>query len=214
MPSENSRDRAGSSNRTSQSLIGLIKANDSDAWDRLVTLYSPLIYFWCHRSGSPSQETPDVFQEIFHAVAKNIHKFRHDQNGTFRGWLSVLTRNKISDHYRKTGREPRPTGGTEAKQFFELIPESEQPDKSASGDDELFSGQSEVSIRRELLQRALSNIRPHFHEQTWQAFWKVVIDGRETTDVANELAMRSGAVRVAKSRVLKRLRQEFGDSDD
>jgi RNA polymerase sigma-70 factor (ECF subfamily) len=214
MPSKRSTDPGGSSNRTSQSLIGLIKTNDADAWDRLVFLYSPLIYFWCHRSGLPSQEIPDVFQEVFHAVARNIHKFRHDRNGTFRGWLSMLTRNKVNDHYRKTGREPRPAGGTEAKQFFELIPSTEPQDESAENDDELYSGETEISIRRELLQRALSNIRPHFQEQTWQAFWRVVIDGRETNDVAAELSMQPGTIRVAKSRVLKRLRQEFGDSED
>ena len=42
----------------------------------------------------------------------------------------------------------------------------------------------------------------------------VVIDGREAIDVANDLSMKPGTVRVAKSRVLKRLRQEIGDSID
>lgn len=213
MQTKNSADRADSANRTSQSLISLIKTNDAAAWDRLVNLYSPLIYYWCQRTGLPNQEIPDVFQEVFHAVARNIDRFRYNGTGTFRGWLHTLTRNKVYDHYRKTGHQPRPVGGTEAKQFFEMIPTAE-PQDSVDDDEEMFSGENGNTVRREMLQRALLNIRPHFQEQTWQAFWRVVIDGRETKDVAEELSMRPGTIRVAKSRVLKRLRQEFGDSHD
>lgn len=213
MQTENSKDQTGSSNRTSQSLIGRIKTKDAAAWDRLVFLYSPLIYYWCQRFGLPRQEIPDVFQEVFHAVARNIDRFRYNGKGTFRGWLHTLTRNKIYDHYRKTGRQPRPVGGTEAKQFLDMIP-SNEPHEVTANDEEMFSDENGNSVRRELLQRALSSIRPHFKEQTWQAFWLVVIDGRETKDVADVLSMRPGTIRVAKSRVLKRLRQEFGDSVD
>lgn len=40
----------------------------------------------------------------------------------------------------------------------------------------------------------------------------VVVEGREASDVAHDLSMRPGTVRVAKSRVLKRLRLEIGDT--
>ena len=36
------------------------------------------------------------------------------------------------------------------------------------------------------------------------------VDGKLPAEVAEELAMSPGAVRVAKSRVLKRLREELG----
>ena len=64
---------------------------------------------------------------------------------------------------------------------------------------------------RQLFRRALALIQADFSERTWQAFWRVVVDGRSPADVGDELAMRPGAVRVAKSRVLHRLRQELGD---
>lgn len=213
MQTKNSTDRTDSSNRTSQSLIRQVKTNDAAAWDRLVHLYSPLIYYWCQRCGLPDQEIPDVFQEVLHAVARNVDRFRFNGTGTFRGWLHTLTRNKVYDHFRKTGHQARPVGGTEAKQFFELLPSTE-PMSAVESEKEMFSGETGNSVRREMLQRALANIRPHFQEQTWQAFWMVVIDGRETGDVAEVLGMRTGTIRVAKSRVLKRLRQEFGDSVD
>jgi RNA polymerase sigma-70 factor (ECF subfamily) len=58
---------------------------------------------------------------------------------------------------------------------------------------------------------ALEQIREQVHPQTWQAFWKVVVEGKTPEEVGEELAMRPGTVRVAKSRVLSRLRSELGE---
>jgi RNA polymerase sigma-70 factor (ECF subfamily) len=54
-------------------------------------------------------------------------------------------------------------------------------------------------------------IRSEFEERTWQAFWRTAVDGLTAADVGAELHMKSGAVRVAKCRVLQRLREELGD---
>jgi RNA polymerase sigma-70 factor (ECF subfamily) len=59
--------------------------------------------------------------------------------------------------------------------------------------------------------RALEQVRGHFDERTWQAFWLTAIDGRSPTDLAGELGMTAGNIRQAKSRVLRRIRQELGD---
>lgn len=206
----------GSSSRTSRSLIQRVKNSESDAWERLVNLYSPLVYYWCQESGLPRQDLHDVFQEVFHSLARNIQKFRPMENGTFRGWLRTMTRNKVNDFFRKNGREPRPVGGTEAKNYLDQIPAGGPGNSAASNPDHFFGDGTPVSaefvIQQAMLQKALENIRPSFHEQTWKAFWMVVVDGRETADVAGDLSMRPGTIRVAKSRVLKRLRQEIGDS--
>jgi RNA polymerase sigma-70 factor (ECF subfamily) len=62
-----------------------------------------------------------------------------------------------------------------------------------------------------LLRRGLELIRGEFEPRTWQAFWLTAVEGRSPKDVAHELGMSDGAVRVAKSRVLHRLRTELGD---
>jgi RNA polymerase sigma-70 factor (ECF subfamily) len=61
------------------------------------------------------------------------------------------------------------------------------------------------------LNKALESIRGEFHERTWRAFWGVAVEGRTAADVAADLQMKPGTVRVAKSRVLLRLRCELGD---
>jgi len=194
--------------RTSHSLIVRAKNNDPEAWERLVKLYSPLVYYWCKNSGLPPTDLNDVFQDVFHTLACNLKKFQQIENGTFRGWLRTMTRNKLNDHFRKSGREARPIGGTEALKQFERIPAAADHQTTTA----LETPALEKQIHHSMLRQALANIRQHFAEQTWKAFWMVVVDGRETNDVAKDLSMRPGTVRVAKTRVLKRLRLEIGES--
>ena len=110
------------STQTSQSLIIRAKQRDKAAWDRLVKLYSPLVYFWCKGSGLDSVDIHDVFQDVFHSVSLNLEKFRPRKSGSFRGWLRTITRNKIADHFRKARSHPDPVGGTEAQQFLQQFP--------------------------------------------------------------------------------------------
>jgi RNA polymerase sigma-70 factor (ECF subfamily) len=197
-----SSDRAAGAS-TSRSLIERLRSNEAPAWRRLVELYSPLIFHWCRRAGLPSQECPDVVQDIFRSVVTGIGGFRKQQPGdTFRGWLRTIARNKVNDYFRKAGSEPAAAGGTEANLRIAA---------SADVDDEPLGDESDLRAEHELYVRAFEMIRRDFKEQTWQAFWRVVIDGRDAAEVAAELGMRPGTVRVAKSRVLKRLREQLGD---
>jgi RNA polymerase sigma-70 factor (ECF subfamily) len=46
-----------------------------------------------------------------------------------------------------------------------------------------------------------------FEPTTWQAFRRYVLDEEESSKVAADLEMTVNAVQIAKSRVLKRLRE-------
>ncbi len=199
------RGGSGGSSRstgTSRSLLDRIRANESEAWDRLVALYAPLVFYWCRSAGLQEEDRADVFQEVFQAVAGHIDGFRRDHAGdTFRGWLRTIARNKIHDHFRRCGREPTGAGGSDAQTRMSQVP-APMP---------LEEEDAERVAERRLFDRALESIRDEFEERTWQAFWLTAVDGGSAKDVATELGMSSGAVRVAKSRVLQRLREELGD---
>ena len=62
-----------------------------------------------------------------------------------------------------------------------------------------------------LLHRALDQIKGDFAPQTWEAFWRSVVDGHNTHWIAEEIGLSPNGVRQAKSRVLRRLRQQLGD---
>jgi RNA polymerase sigma-70 factor (ECF subfamily) len=187
---------------TSLSLLMRLKAKDAAAWDRLVMLYAPLVYYWCRKMDLPDQDAADVFQDVFGAVAANIDSFRKELPGdTLRGWLRIITQNKVYDHFRRQGREPQAAGGTEANLRLAQLPAI----------DDRVADEGEKHVHQQIIHRALELIRAEFTTRTWQAFWRIVVDGQQTSDVAQELSMQPGAVRVAKSRVLRRLRQELGE---
>jgi RNA polymerase sigma-70 factor (ECF subfamily) len=189
---------------TSVSLLVRLRANDAAAWDRLVLLYAPLVYYWCRKLHLPEHDADDVFQDVFQSVAARITTFRKEMpRDTFRGWLRIITQNKVHDHFRRVGRQPQAAGGTEANLRLAQLPAAEN---AAHPDDD-----AEKQAYQELVQRALDLIRSEFASRTWQAFWRVAVDGQPPADVARELAMQPGNVRVAKSRVLRRLRQELGE---
>jgi RNA polymerase sigma-70 factor (ECF subfamily) len=186
---------------TSRSLLARLKQHDDHAWSELIELYAPLVYFWCRRSGLAEQDVPDVIQDVFRSVVAGIELFRKDRPAdTFRGWLRTVTRNCLADHFRRRNRNPAAVGGTDAHLRIERL-----PDHAAEIDDE------ERSAEQALFHRALETIRQHFDPKTWQAFWRVVVDGLSAGEVGAELSMRPGTVRVAKSRVLQRLRRHLGD---
>jgi RNA polymerase sigma-70 factor, ECF subfamily len=191
-----------SSGATSRSLLERVQADDESAWEKLVGLYGPLVYRWLRRWDLPEHEAADVFQDVFQALAKHIAGFRKEKAGdTFRGWLRRITDNKVRDHFRKLGRQPGGEGGTEAQLRLASLPDL----GSAEGDDSV-AGHEEAG----LLRAAVELIRGEFEARTWQAFWLTAVEAKSPAEVAGDLGMSPGAVRVAKSRVLKRLRDELG----
>lgn len=211
---------------TSPSLIERVRADDAEAWDRLVALYAPLVAHWCRRSRLADDDLADVFQEVFQSVASHIAAFRNDRaRDTFRGWLRTITLNKVHDHFRKQQQQPRAIGGSEALERWSQLPDPAPAGAPSSADVSIEmsaaagsalgdEASAEAVIERQLFQRGLELIRSQFEPRTWQAFWRTAVDGRSAPEIAAELSMTPGAVRVAKSRVLQRLRAELGDLDE
>ena len=57
-------------------------------------------------------------------------------------------------------------------------------------------------------------VRVEFADKTWRAFWRTAVEGVAAKDAAEELGVSPDAVRMAKSRVLRRLREEMPDLAD
>ena len=185
---------------TSLSLLARARTNDQDAWVRLTSLYRPLVAFWCRRARCPVKEVEDITQEVFAGVAAGLSGFRRDRPGdSFRGWLRGITHNQVLLYFRRNRGRPQPVGGSEAMgQVRDL------PDTLAEPTDE----EAEVSL---VYRRAVEQVRGEFEQRTWDIFWRTVIEGISTAAVAEELNTTPAAVRQAKSRVLRRLKQEMGE---
>ena len=187
----------------SSTLLVRLQNRDREAWEQLTTLYGPLVYHWCRRASLAPESAADVLQDVFRSVTTGLDRFRHDRPGdTFRGWLAVITRNKIRDHLRREVTQPLVRGGSDFRNELENLPDP--------NDDASLDGCSAASTEiRGVLHRAVDLIRNEFEENTWQAFWMTTVDERIPADVAADLQVTVNAVYKAKSRVLRRLRDEL-----
>ena len=190
----------------SESLLTRVKVRDTTAWDRLVELYGPLVYKWCRREGLNHDEAEDVGQEVFRAVFKGIDRFRREKAAdTYRGWLWSITRNKVSDLWRGKFGQAQAAGGTAMKNAIEQVPEWVE---------EYSLSTHVVDDKTEIVHRALQLVKVEFREKTWQAFWLITMEQKSAQDVAQQLDMKLGAIYTAKSRVLRRLREELADLEE
>ncbi len=190
----------GSIGSTSSSFLDRVKARDDSAWERLRRIYGALVLRWCQRANVRREDCADVCQDVFRAVAANIDNFQRDQaGGTFRGWLRTITHNKVVDHFRRQNRQPVAAGGTNAYERFLAVPDGDTSSIPEASDED-----TDIIVNQ-----TLELIRVEFEDRTWQAFWRMAVEGQQSGVVAAALEMTPGGVRQAKSRVLRRLREEL-----
>src|SRR5207253_1278125 len=109
----------------------------------------------------------------------------------------TITRNKAIDFLRAAGRRPQPRGGSDDHHALE---ETIRPADDAA---------EAISERKLILRRALDLVRTEIEPRTWDAFWRVVIDETPPVDVAQALGVSVNVVYLARSRVLRRLADQF-----
>jgi RNA polymerase sigma-70 factor (ECF subfamily) len=183
------------------SLLERILRHDHQGWDHFYYIYSPLIQHVCRKWGLQASDADDVTQEVFQAVTASIATYRREQEGqvcTFRNWLGGVIRNKIRDHFKRKAGQPQMEGDLNA-----LEPRKPRAEAESAEED------GEADAYREVCLRALERIRPGFSGRHWQAFWRTSVDGQPAPSVAAELGMSPAAVRQAKSRIMRCLREEL-----
>jgi RNA polymerase sigma-70 factor (ECF subfamily) len=187
---------------TSHTLLERVKLRQPEAWRRLVELYGPIVYRWCRRYRLFPDDAADIVQEVFANVARHVDRFEHrTQHGGFRSWLSTITHNEVCDFLRREQRQAQGRGGTDAQEHLAQIPEPPEP-----------SDLTDLNEDRQLIsRRALELVRVEFENRTWEAFQRAVLEGQYPADIAADLGISVNAVYKAKSRVLRRLRQELDE---
>ncbi len=167
---------------------------EPQAWDRFVSLYTPLIYAWGRHVGLQDQDAADLVQDVFLKLIHVLPAFRYEAGKSFRAWLRTVTLNAWRDRRKRRGDRPLP--GDEA-----VLADLAAPDNPESF--------WETCYRRHLVQRAMTLMQADFQPATWKAFWEQVVLSRPAREVAAELGLTPGAAYAAKFRVLHRLRQEL-----
>jgi RNA polymerase sigma-70 factor (ECF subfamily) len=185
---------------TSISLLDRLRQQPSgDSWQRLVTLYTPLIQGWLRRHGVPDHDVDDLVQEVLGVLVRELPHFQHNQQaGAFRSWLRTVTVHRLRGYWRARQTRPQATGDSD---FAESLQQLEDP---TSGVSKLWDQDHD----RHVMAKLLELIEPEFNATDWKAFRRQVFDGQRPATVAGELGVTVNVALLAKSRVLRRLRQE------
>ena len=180
---------------TPVSLLQRLREPDQpEAWERFVDLYTPLLYYWTRRLGLQPQDAADLVQEVLTTLVQKLPQFTYNPRKSFRAWLRTVTLNRWHDLQRQRTEQPLP-GNAPA---FANLAVADQTDFL-----------EEHEYRQHLIRRALQIMQADFQPTTWKACWEYVVQGRPAAEVAAAFGIRVSMVYTAKSRVLKRLRQEL-----
>ncbi|MFT3878667.1 MAG: RNA polymerase sigma factor [Gemmatales bacterium] len=185
-------------NATSLSLLERLRHSpDEAAWQRFTDIYEPLLKKWLKAQAQSQADIDDIVQDVLLTVFRKLHEFEHNhQAGAFRAWLRITAINRL----RLLWREKRPSLESDHQVFFGKL-------------DLLADPHSELSHRWDqehdahVAEQLLAQMEQEFAPATWQAFRRQVVDGRPAKETAQEMGLSINAVLIAKSRIMKRLRQ-------
>jgi RNA polymerase sigma-70 factor (ECF subfamily) len=186
-------------NETRQSLLLRAQSGDEEAWKDLTNLYQPLILRWLNGQGVPAAVIEDLSQDILLSVVKHLPTFQHSGNpGAFRRWLRTIVCNRTIDYWRSADPGRQATGGSGATA---ALHELEDPDSD-------LNRQWDEEHDRYVLNCLLDLVEEEFEPSTLQAFRRLALEGASGPEAAQDLGLTVAAVYMAKSRVLRRLREE------
>ncbi|TWT66433.1 RNA polymerase sigma factor RpoE [Allorhodopirellula solitaria] len=171
-----------------------------EQWERLASVFGPIIYRWCRSSGVPEADAADVVQDVFSTVARGISRFeRREAEGSFRSWLASITRSRTVDYFRQAAKQQQAGGGTQAMLLLQQQVDAVESTITSS------------NMLSAICQQILREVEAEFESTTWKAFWQTTIDGKPAADVAEATGLSRASVYQAKSRVLKTLRRRLSD---
>lgn len=191
---------------TSLGLLDRLRQAKPDAveWRRLHDIYQPLIRYWLALVPGFADEAEDLAQEVLVVLFRELPSFERRRNGSFRAWLRQITVNRIRAFRKVQRKHPRTELGDEADLLLGQLADAKSD----------LAKQWDADHDKHVFQKLLAIVQPDFERATWQAFTRFALEGQSAAQVAEEMGLSVSAVVQAKSRVLKRLREEAGDLMD
>jgi RNA polymerase sigma-70 factor (ECF subfamily) len=184
---------------TRSSLIAQVQSpEDREAWDQFVLIYRPVIYRMARRRGMQDADAQDLVQTVFMRLAASIQRWeKTDPETKFCYWLRRVARNAIVS---ALSRQPKDAAAGGSGMLNRL---AEQPEIEMDVEQELAT-----EAMREQYLRAAAVVKTDVDPDTWRAFELTVVRGQSCDAAAALLGKSVGAVYAARSRVMRRLREE------
>ncbi|CAN5134001.1 sigma-70 family RNA polymerase sigma factor [soil metagenome] len=179
-------------------LVQIRDGANADAWHEFMRLYGPVVYGFARKRGLQDADAADLMQDVMRSVSAAIGRLEYDpKQGTFRGWLFTITRNKVFSFLSSRRHRAQGSGDSATNR---LLDEKADP----SDGSEIW----ELEYQRRLASLAMERVKNEFHESSWRSFWMTAVEGVAPAQAAKTIGISAGAVYVAKSRVLARIKAE------
>lgn len=173
--------------------------SESEPWERLASIYTPLLRVWMKKYELQDSDAEDLVQEVLMTVSRELPSFEHSgRTGAFRSWLRTVLVHRVKNFWKSRLRAPDAKGGSS---LLEQLQDLEDATSSVSR-------MWDIQHDEHVLARLLEQIRPRFQANTWEAFRRQMYRNEKGRDIAQELGISLKAVQLAKSRVLNALRVE------
>lgn len=182
-----------------------INWRDIPAWGELFARYDPLLRGWCRVYLLDASAIEEVCQRVWIELADRLRAFRYDPCRTFRGWLRELCRCRAIDLIRERQREGR-----------HVRPLDERADGAARfscgagewADEDTVESDPHHDLMLREAGEAQAAVRGRVEPRTWEAYWRIGIDGWTVSETAAAQGMSYAAAFAAYKRIDRKLREE------
>ncbi len=162
------------------------------SWREFHQMYGPIIRGFARNAGLPAQEGDDILQEVMLGFFSVSGQFEYDPaKGRFRGYLKRATLNAVRARYRRHRAAAR------------------LEDNSVSADPATAAVAWDHEWSLSVLNRALREVATRFEAATFEAFELYGRRGVPVKASAKRTGLSVDAVRQAKCRVMKAVREEI-----
>ena len=201
---------------TRRSLLTRLRdAGDQTGWEEFFETYWKLLYRVARKSGLTEAEAQDAVQETIITVAQQMPEFRYEPaRCTFKGWLLLLTRQRIAHQFRKRNKP-----GGEANRMPTPARLGPSVGRCRGGRGGPLPGHGGPVARcrwtrgleaiwdeeweKHLLAAALETVKRQVTDRQFQIFDLHVLQQWPVGDVAHTLRVSAAQVYLAKHRIRK-----------
>jgi RNA polymerase sigma-70 factor (ECF subfamily) len=173
--------------RALEKLLSLAKQGDNEAFGQLYTIYFEKVFRYLYYRTSHKETAEDLTEEVFTKAFTKIESFQGDTKN-FYGWILVISRNLLIDHYRKQ-EETLPI------EFLEALPSYEKSVLSLMELDE--TQQALLQQLQELPSDQQAVLKLRF------------LEDYSISEIAEMLGKSEGNVRIIQLRALRKLRDKY-----
>jgi RNA polymerase sigma factor (sigma-70 family) len=182
-------------------LLRLRDRTDQVSWEEFHRRYGQLLYRYARSRGASHADAEDVVQEVEMYLFKAIGDFEYDaRKGRFRNYLRSAVVHALGRRATRQAAQPAVLD----PQTLDYV----ASEKEASAD---VRWEREWQLHR--LRWAMHCIVDEFEPATIRAFEMHVLAGRSVEDTAATLNLSKGSVYQARSRILRRLKDQLAALD-